>query len=180
MPAHYVKAYVKRGKNDAADAEAICEAVTGPTMRFVAVKTKEQQAVLVMHRTRERRTFRQRTQVINALRGLLGEFGIAELQGIWHVGRLRAHLEEDTVPEPGRQILVLLVEQFDGLEKRIEQVDLEDRAWHRTNQVSKRLAKIPGVGPLIATAIVATVSDASLFCPGCESEKVLSGTPRNL
>jgi len=177
MPAHYVKAYVKRGKNDAADAEAICEAVTRPTMRFVAVKTKEQQAVLVMHRTREL-LVRQRTQVINALRGLLGEFGIAESQGIWHVGRLRAHLVEDTVPEPGRQILVLLVEQFDGLEKRIERVDLEIRAWHRTNQVSKRLAKIPGVGPLIATAIVATVSDASLFRSGREFAAWLGLVPR--
>src|SRR3954469_163094 len=104
MPAHYVKAYIKRGKNDAADAEAICEAVTRPTMRFVAIKTKEQQAVLVMHRTREL-LVRQRTQTINALRGLLGEFGICEPQGIWHLGRLRAHLEDDTVPEPGRKVL---------------------------------------------------------------------------
>jgi transposase len=117
MPAHYVKAYVKRGKNDAADAEAICEAVTRPTMRFVAIKSKEQQAVLVMHRTREL-LVRQRTQAINGLRGLLAEFGIAEPQGLWHIGRLRAHLEDDTGPEPGRKVLELLVQQFEETDKR--------------------------------------------------------------
>jgi transposase len=177
MPAHYVKAYVKRGKNDAADAEAICEAVTRPTMRFVAVKTKEQQAVLVMHRTREL-LVRQRTQTVNALRGLLAEFGISEPQGIWHIGRLRAHLEEDTVPEPGRTVLTLLVEQLDGLEKRVDKVDAEIQAWHRANPVSKRLAKIPGIGPVIATAIVATVADASLFRSGREFAAWLGLVPR--
>jgi transposase len=177
MPAHYVKAYLKRGKNDAADAEAICEAVTRPTMRFVAVKTKEQQAVLVMHRTREL-MIRQRTQMINSLRGLLGEFGISEPQGIAHIGRLRAHLEEDTVPEPGRRILTLLAEQFAEIEKRIQQVELEIRTWHRANPVSKRLAKIPGIGPVIATAIVSTVADASSFRSGREFAAWLGLVPR--
>jgi transposase len=177
MPAHYVKAYLKRGKNDAADAEAICEAVTRPTMRFVAIKSKEQQAVLVMHRTRDL-LVRQRTQAINALRGLLGEFGIAEPQGVWHVGRLRAHLEGDTVPEPGRTILELLVQQLDETNRKVEQIDREIRAWHRTNTVSQRLAKIPGVGPLIATAIVATVADASAFRSGREFAAWLGLVPR--
>jgi transposase len=178
MPAHYVKAYVKRGKNDAADAEAICEAVTRPTMRFVAVKTKEQQAALVMHRAREL-LVRQRTQVVTALRGLLAEFGVCEPQGIWHVGRLRAHLEDDnTVPEPGRAVLLMLVEQLDGLEKRIDGVDAEILVWHRANPISKRLAKIPGIGPVIATAIVATVADASLFRSGREFAAWLGLVPR--
>ena len=177
MPAHYVKAYVKRGKNDAADAEAICEAVTRPTMRFVAVKTKEQQAVLVMHRTREL-LVRQRTQTINALRGLLAEFGISEPQGIWHIGRLRAHLDEDTVPEPGRTVLTLLVEQLDGLDKRVDDVNAEIQAWHRANPVSKRLTKIPGIGTVIATAMVATVGDASLFRSGREFAAWLGLVPR--
>jgi transposase len=177
MPAHYVKAYIKRGKNDAADAEAICEAVTRPTMRFVAIKTKEQQAVLVMHRTREL-LVRQRTQTINALRGLLGEFGICEPQGIWHLGRLRAHLEDDTVPEPGRKVLSLLVEQLNEVEKRIAQVEAEIRAWHRSNPVSQRLAKIPGIGPLTASAIAATVPDASLFRSGREFAAWLGLVPR--
>ena len=101
MPPQYVKAYVKRNKHDPADAEACCEAVRRPSMRFVPVKTEEQQAVLIMHRTREL-LVRQRTQVVNALRGHLAEFGIIEPQGIWHVGRLRARIEdESTIPEPG-------------------------------------------------------------------------------
>jgi transposase len=177
MPAHYVKAYVKRGKNDAADAEAICEAVTRPTMRFVAIKTKEQQAVLVMHRARDL-LVRQRTQLINALRGLLAEFGICEPQGVRHVGRLRAHLDEDTVPEPGREVLRLLVAQLVELEKRVTAIDAKIRGWHRDNPMSQRLAKIPGVGPLIATAIVATVGDASLFRSGREFAAWLGLTPR--
>lgn len=177
MPAHYVKAYLKRGKNDAADAEAICEAVARPTMRFVAIKTREQQAVLVMHRTREL-LVRQRTQVVNALRGLLAEFGICEPQGIWHVGRLRAHLEGNTIPEPGRHVLMLLVDQLDGLERLVAEVDAEIRAWHRANPVSQRLAKIPGIGPLIASAIVATVADASVFRSGREFAAWLGLVPR--
>ncbi|MBP0447921.1 IS110 family transposase [Roseomonas sp. SSH11] len=177
MPAHYVKAYLKRGKNDAADAEAICEAVTRPTMRFVAVKSREQQAVLVMHRTRDL-LVRQRTQAANSLRSLLAEFGVAEAQGICHLGRLRAHLETDTVPEPGRKILALLAEQIDELEKRIGQVDAEILAWHRANQTSQRLAKIPGVGPLIASAIVATVADATVFRSGREFSAWLGLVPR--
>lgn len=177
MPAHYVKAYLKRGKNDAADAEAICEAVTRPTMRFVAVKSREQQAVLVMHRARDL-LVRQRTQAANSLRSLLAEFGVAEAQGICRLGRLRAHLETDTVPEPGRKILALLAEQIDELEKRIAQVDAEILAWHRANQTSQRLAKIPGVGPLIASAIVATVADASVFRSGREFSAWLGLVPR--
>jgi transposase len=177
MPAHYVKPYVKRGKNDAADAEAICEAVTRPTMRFVAIKTKEQQSALSMHRVREL-LVRQRTQAVNALRGLLAEFGISEPKGIWHVGRLRAHLGEDTVPEPGRAVLMLLVDQLDAVEKRIDKIDAEILAWHRADSVSKRLAKIPGIGPVIATAIVATVADASLFRSGREFAAWLGLVPR--
>lgn len=177
MPAHYVKAYVKRGKNDAADAEAICEAVTRPTMRFVAIKSREQQAVLVMHRTRDL-LVRQRTQAVNSLRGLLAEFGVAEAKGICRLGRLRAHLEADTVPEPGRKILALLAEQIDELEKRVAQVDAEILAWHRANQPSQRLAKVPGIGPLIASAIVATVADASMFRSGREFSAWLGLVPR--
>jgi transposase len=177
MPAHYVKAYVKRGKNDAADAEAICEAVTRPTMRFVAVKSKEQQAVLTMHRTHDL-LVRQRTQAANALRGLLAEFGVAEPRGIEHVGRLRAHLEDGTVPELGRGVLLLLLTQLEELDKRIAKVEAEIRTWHRENPISQRLAKIPGVGPLIASAIAATVADASLFRSGREFAAWLGLVPR--
>jgi transposase len=130
-----------------------------------------------MHRVREL-LVRQRTQAVNALRGLLAEFGVSEPQGIWHVGRLRAHLEEDTVPEPGRAVLMLLVEQLDGLDKQIDQIDGEILNWHRASPVSKRLAKIPGIGPVIATAIVATVADASLFRSGREFAAWLGLVPR--
>ena len=177
MPAHYVKAYVKRGKNDAADAEAICEAVTRPTMRFVAIKSKEQQGVLVMHRARDL-LVRQRTQLVNALRGLMAEFGVSEPQGIRHVGRLRAHLDEDVVPKTGRDVLRLLVDQLDPLVKQIAEIERKIREWHRTNPISQRLARIPGVGPLIATAVVATVGDASLFRSGREFAAWLGLTPR--
>jgi transposase len=177
MPAHYVKAYVKRGKNDAADAEAICEAVTRPSMRFVPIKTEAQQAVLVMHRAREL-LVRQRTQLVNAVRAHLAEFGIIEPQGIWHVGRLRAHLEGEGVPDPGRKILGLLVEQFEELEKRLAQVEAEILASHRASPVSRRLAKIPGVGPVIATAIIATVPDPSVFRSGREFAAWLGLVPR--
>ena len=129
MPAHYVKAYVKRGKNDAADAEAICEAVTRPSMRFVPIKTEAQQAVLVMHRAREL-LVRQRTQLVNAVRAHLAEFGIIEPQGIWHVGRLRAHLEDEgTVPDPGRKILGLW--SSSSRSSRSGWPRSRQRSWHR-------------------------------------------------
>jgi transposase len=177
MPAHYVKAYVKRGKNDAADAEAICGAVTRPSMRFVPIKTEAQQAVLVLHRVREL-LVGQRTQTVNALRGHLAEFGVIEPQGIWHMGRLRAHLEEGAVPEPGRTVLGLLATQFDEIESRIAAIEDEILAPHRANPVSRRLAKIPGIGPLIASAITATVPDATVFRSGREFAAWLGLVPR--
>ena len=168
MPPQYVKPYVKRNKHDPADAEACCEAVGRPSMRFVPVKTEAQQAVLIMHRSREL-LVRQRTQVVNALRGHLAEFGIVEPRGIWHVGRLRARIEdESTVPEPGRTVLGFLVGQLEQLDGHIAQVEAEILAWHRANPVSQRLAKIPGIGPLIASTIVATVPDPSVFRSGRE------------
>ncbi len=156
MPPQYVKAYVRRGKNDAADAAAICEAVTRPSMRFVPVKTEEQQAALVMHRARDL-LVRQRTQLANAIRGHLAEFGIVEAQGIWKLGRLRAHLVEEAVPEVAREVLLLLAGQFDEIERRISEIDAHILAWHKASPVSRRLATIPGIGPLIASAIAATV-----------------------
>ena len=177
MPAHDVKAYVKRNKNDAADAEATCEAVTRPGMRFVPVKTEAQQAVLVLHRTREL-LVSQRTQTINALRGHLAEFGIIEPQGVWHVSRLRARLEDSVVPEPGRTILDLPATPFDEIEQRIATIDHESLAWHRVNPVSLRLAKIPGIAPLIARALAATVPDATVLRSGREFAAWLGLVPR--
>jgi len=178
MPAHYVKAYVKRGKNDAADAAAICEAVSRPSMRFVPIKTREQQAVLTMHRTRDL-LMRQRTQLINAVRGHLAEFGIVEPQGVWHRGRVLRHLEvDDEVIEPARQVIGLLASQLNDLEGRIKEVDKQIALWHKASPTSQRLATIPGIGPVIASAIAATVPDAGVFRSGREFAAWLGLVPR--
>ena len=145
MPPQYVKAYLKRGKNDAADAAAICEAVGRPSMRFVPIKTEEQQAVLVMHRARDL-LVRQRTQLINAFRGHAAEFGIIGAQGRWNVARLLATIrEERAVPEPARAILEMLASQLDAINERIDEIDARIIAWHKANPVSQRLATIPGI-----------------------------------
>ena len=178
MPPQYVKAYVKRGKNDAADAAAICEAVTRPSMRFVPVKTEEQQSALTMHRVREL-LVRQRTQLINAVRGHLAEFGLVGAQGPWNVPLLLARMQEDRrVPELARQVLQLLAAQLDEVAKRIVEVDARIAAWHRANPVSRRLATIPGIGPLIASAIAATVPDPDVFRNGREFAAWLGLAPR--
>ena len=178
MPARYVKAYVKRGKNDAADAAAICEAVSRPSMRFVPVKSEAQQAALMLHRARDL-LVRQRTQLINAVRGHLAEFGIVEAQGAWNLPRVLAHLEtEGELPEVARQILRLLAAQLDEAEQRIEDLDARIAAWHKASPASQRLATIPGIGPLVATAITATIADPSTFRSGREFAAWLGLVPR--
>jgi transposase len=178
MPAQYVKAYVKRGKNDAADAAAICEAVSRPSMRFVPVKSEAQQAALMLHRARDL-LLRQRTQLINAVRGHLAEFGIIEAQGAWNLPRVLAHLEtEGELPEVARQILRLLAAQLDEAEQRIKDLDAQIAAWHKASPASQRLATIPGIGPLVATAITATIADPSTFRSGREFAAWLGLVPR--
>lgn len=178
MPPHYVKAYVTRGKNDAADAAAIGEAVARPSMRFVPVKSEAQQAALMPHRARDL-LMRQRTQLINAVRGHLAEFGIIEAQGAWNLPRVLAHLEvEGKLPEVARQVLQLLAAQLDEAEQRIEDLDAQIAAWHKASPVSQRLASIPGIGPLVATAIAATVPDADAFRSGREFAAWLGLVPR--
>jgi transposase len=178
MPAQYVKAYLRRGKNDAADAAAICEAVTRPSMRFVPVKSETQQAALMLHRVRDL-LVRQRTQLINAIRGHLAEFGIIEAEGPWNVERLVAGLEPDgLVPELVRDLVRLLAAQLQEVEKRISEVDARILARHKADSVSQRLATIPGIGPLVATAIAATVPDPSMFRSGREFAAWLGLVPR--
>ncbi len=165
MPPAYVKPYVKRGKTDAADAEAICEAVTRPTMRFVPIKTPEQQAVLVLHRTRDL-LVRQRTVLVNALRGHLAEFGIVARQGAGGVGELLATLrdaEETPLPAAAKAALLGIADQIEALETQVEEVEAAILAWHKSNEASRRLAGVPGIGPITASAIVATVGDVSNF-----------------
>ena len=165
IPAKYVKAYVKRNKNDAADAEAICEAVTRPTIRFVKIKTVEQQSVLMLHRTR-RLFVRQRTTLINAMRAHLAEFGIVAGIGRNGLDRLLKIIEDDDsehVPSPARECLLALRDKLTLVKRQIVDVDRRILAWYRSSEVSRRLAEIPGVGPLIATALVASIRDASVF-----------------
>lgn len=163
MPASYVKPYVKRQKNDATDAEAICEAVTRPTMRFVPVKSEDQQSVLMLHRVREL-LIRQRTMLVNALRGHLAEFGIVTQQGIAGAGMLIALIEDgDLIPSLARSALLPLIGQLREVHEKVSEMDRQIHAWHRSNGLSRRLETIPGIGPITASALAATVTDASLF-----------------
>jgi transposase len=147
-------------------------------MRFVPVKTEEQQSALTMHRVREL-LVRQRTQLINAVRGHLAEFGLVVAQGPWNVPRLLASMQEDRrVPELARQVLELLAAQLDEVGQRIAEVDARIMAWHKAHPVSRRLATIPGIGPLIATAIAATVPDPDAFRGGREFAAWLGLVPR--
>ncbi len=168
MPPRYVKPYVKRNKNDAADAEAICEAVMRPNMRFVAVKTPEQQSVLMLHRTRQL-FVRQRTTLINAIRAHLAEFGIVAglgRNGVEKLLGLIAKGEDERVPPAARECLMALAAQLAMVKRQILEADRRVLAWHRTSKTSKRLEAIPGVGPLIATALVASVPDPHIFRSG--------------
>src|SRR5271165_7143107 len=179
MPTAYVKAYVKRNKNDAADAEAICEAVTRPSMRFVPVKDAEQQAVLMLHRARSL-LVRQRTMLVNALRAHLAEFGIIAPQGLRHVDALTAEVagEQERLPELARSILQMVVDQLQDTMVRVREIELRLARWHRQNRVSQLLATVPGVGIMGASAIAATVADPSLFRSGREFAAWLGMTPR--
>jgi transposase len=180
MPPYYVKAYVKRNKNDAADAEAICEAVKRPTMRFVSVKTAEQQSALMMHRARDL-LVRQRTMLVNALRGHLAEFGLVGAQGLHKVAALVTIIRNGTderIPEGARQVLTVIADQIDAVEARVAALEAQILAWHKSNPVSQRLATIPGIGPIIATAIAATVPDPSVFRNGREFAAWLGLVPR--
>src|SRR5262249_29565749 len=148
-PAQYVKAYIKRNKHDAADAEAICEAVGRPTMRFVPVKTADQQAAVLLHRGRER-LVRQRTGLVNALRGHLAEFGVIAPQGLRNVGKLIATVRDEgdaRLPDLARQVLQVLAAQIEQLEAAVAAIEKQLMAWHKSNPVSQRLASVPGIGP---------------------------------
>src|SRR3954449_12459408 len=161
MPPAYVKPYVKRQKNDATDAEAICEAVTRANMRFVPTKTPEQQSGLVLHRTRHL-FIRQQTSVINAIRAHLAKFGI-----VAPLGRRGVEDPNDRrVPEIARACLSALGAQLRRMKEQILEFDRLIRAWHPSNEMSMRLEEAPGVGPVLATALVAAVADPKSFRSG--------------
>ena len=165
MPPAYVKPYVKRQKNDAADAEPICEAVTRANMRFVATKTPEQQSCLMLHRTRHL-FIRQQTAVINSIRAHLAELGIVAPVGRLGVEELLgvvADPSDKRVPEVARACLAALGAQLRVLKAQILEFDRMINAWHRSSETSKRLDEIPGVGPALATALVASVANPRAF-----------------
>ncbi|MDW9912455.1 IS110 family transposase [Sinorhizobium meliloti] len=180
MPPAYVKAYVKRGKTDAADAEAICEAVTRTTMRFVTVKSMEQQGVLMLHKTRDL-LVRQRTMLINALRGHLAELGIIAAQGTAGVkAAIEAfHTAQDILPALARDALHGLIDQMRALASEIDKIEERILTWHRKNAASRRLAAIPSIGPITASAIAAAVPDATLFSSDRSFAAWLGLTPRS-
>src|SRR5208283_2681944 len=168
MPPAYVKPYVKRHKNDATDAEAICEAVTRPNMRFVATKTAEQQSCLTLHRTRHL-FIRQQTSVINAIRAHFAEFGIVAPVGRNGVDQLlgvAADSNDKRLPEVARACVTALGAQLRMLKAQILHFDRMIMAWHRSSEASRRLDDIPGVGPVLATALVASVADPKMFRSG--------------
>ena len=181
MPASYVKAYLKRSKNDAADAAAICEAVTRPSMRFVPVKTVEQQAALMLHRTRDL-LIRQRTQLINALRAHLAELGLVAATGVDGVAALMKLVSDETnphgLPELMRRALQAIVAQLCALQTQIGQIEREIHAQHRASDTSQRLESIPGIGVIGATAIAATVTDPAAFKSGREFAAWIGLVPR--
>jgi transposase len=179
MPPAYVRAYVKRNKNDAADAEAICEAVRRPTMRFVPVKSAEAQSVLMLHRARYL-LVRQRTAQVSALRAHLAEYGIVAPKGRAHVRDLVAVLDSEAglLPELACQTLLLIARMIAVLSEQIRKIEIELLAWHRTSAVSQRLETIPGVGFITATALAATVTDARAFRSGRQFAAWLGLAPR--
>jgi transposase len=180
MPPAYVKPYVRRQKNDAVDAEAICEAVMRPTMRFVPIKSAERQSVLVLHRSREL-LVRQRTMLINAVRGHCAEFGLIAPQGALRVTELVAQIrsaDDGRLPALLRSALLLMADQLNALTDQINLLGRTLLAWYRQDEASQRLATIPGVGIITATALSATVTDPSAFRSGREFAAFLGLVPR--
>jgi transposase len=180
MAPQFVKPYVKTNKNDVADAEAICEAVSRPNMRFVPIKNAEQQAVLALHRARQG-FVRARTAQANQIRGLLGEYGLVIPQGICHISkRLPGILEDGESDLPGmfRQLLQRLGEHLKELDRQVGELELQIQLWHREHDASRKLAQIPGIGPITASALVASIGDAKSFKNGRQLAAWLGLVPR--
>ena len=180
MAPQFVKPYLKTNKNDVADAEAICEAVGRPNMRFVPLKTTEQQSVLALHRARQG-FVKARTAQANAIRGLLGEFGIVIAQGMSPLAKRVPEILDDG--ENGltgsfRQLLQRLMEHLKELDRQVGELEREIQVWHRENERSRKLAKVPGIGPITASALVASVGDAKNFANGRQMAAWLGLVPR--
>lgn len=178
MPPAYTKPYVKRGKNDAADAEAICEAMSRPGMRFVPVKSVEQQAMLMLHTTREL-LVKQRTMSVNALRSHLAECGIVVAKGVGRVDELLALAEKNTtLPHAARAAVKVLAQTLEAFDNSLDTLEHEIANAHAQSEMSRLLVEAPGIGKLIATAIVATIPNPSVFRSGRNFAAWLGLTPR--
>jgi transposase len=180
IPPAYAKAYVRRNKNDAADAAAICEAVSRPSMRFVAIKTEAQQAAAGIHKVREM-LVKQRTMLINTLRGLVAEFGIVVAEGPRHVGELIAILADpadERIPAPLHDGLWAIVETLRGLEPRIARVEKQIVGWGRGNATCQHLITIPGYGPILSSAMAAMVVNPGALSSGRHFAASLGLVPR--
>lgn len=181
MPANYVKAYVKRGKSDAADAAAICEAVSRPSMRFVAIKSEEQQAALSLHRVRQA-LISQRTQLVNMIRGLLAEFGIILPAGINHLRGFAHEMQAGElldIPEIGENVIALLCDQLIELDQRVAALDRAIREQSRQDDRVELLQTIPGIGPVTASAIVSTIGSGRQFSSARDFAAWIGLTPLN-
>ena len=180
LPANYVKPYVKRGKNDEIDAEAVWEGLERPTMRFVPIKSREQQGVLALHKVRSQ-LVGERTRLVNLLRAYMAEFGLVAPQGIWRIAELKAIVgdkADERLPASCRAALTAVVRQLDSLANAIEDLDRAVVAHCKSNETSRRLSAIPGIGPITASALVATVGDATVFKSGRHFASWLGLTPR--
>jgi transposase len=179
IAAQLVKPYVKRGKNDAADAEALCEAMSRPTMRFVPVKTAEQQAALMMIGLRDR-LIRNCTQLSNAIRGYAAEFGLTVAKGMAHLDPLLERIQADeSLPIVARELFALQAGEYAQLQAQIDEVDAKLMAWHKADECSRRLAKIPGVGPIGAALLTMKTPAPQLFKSGRQFAAWIGLTPKD-
>jgi transposase len=180
MPPSYVKAYLKRSKNDANDAAAICEAVTRPSMRFVPIKSEQQQSGLMLHRSRQL-LVRQRTMLSNAIRGHMAELGIISAKGrkgTAELIKIIGNADDDRVPTAARFSLAVLARQYEAIAAEIGAIEKHIHAWHRSCEDSRRLEEIPGIGPIVATALVAEVGDWTAFSSGRNLAAWIGPVPR--
>jgi transposase len=179
LPPQFVKPYLKRGKNDAADAEALCEAMSRPTMRFVPIKTAEQQAALMLVGLRDR-LIRQRTQLANAIRGYAAEFGLVAAKGLVKIEPLLERIrEDDTLPALARELFEIHTREYAQLQAQLEEVDDKLMAWHRADECSRRLARIPGVGPIGASMLVMKTPTPEAFRSARHFAAWLGLTPKD-
>jgi len=179
MAPQHVKAYVKRNKNDGRDAEGLCEAMSRPTMQFVPVKTEEQQAALMLAGVRQQLIAR-RTQLSNAIRGYAGEFGLITAEGLDKIEPLLARIAQDErLPELGREMFAMQGRDYARLQIELKAIEARLLAWHRANADSRRLAKMPGVGPIGATALVMKAPDPRLFPSGRHFAAWIGLTPKD-